>query len=85
MHIIDSNRYQPLVFFLFHNLIYLMPFKITDEYDRESLRFEKGDQVWYRPGSLDELLRIKSQHPTARLIAGNTDVGNNFWIDSSFR
>ncbi|MFH4973423.1 hypothetical protein AB6A40_000132 [Gnathostoma spinigerum] len=33
------------------------------------------DYIWYQPADLDELLDLKMKHPTAKLIAGNTEVG----------
>ncbi|XP_069810295.1 xanthine dehydrogenase/oxidase isoform X2 [Dendropsophus ebraccatus] len=36
----------------------------------------RGDGVtWYQPSSLNELLHLKAQHPTAKLVVGNTEVG----------
>ncbi|XP_042260124.1 xanthine dehydrogenase/oxidase isoform X3 [Thunnus maccoyii] len=41
----------------------------------QSLRFH-GDRVaWLQPGSLDEFLRLKWEHPDARVVVGNTEVG----------
>ena len=36
----------------------------------------KGDFVtWIRPASLDELLELKMKHPKAKLVIGNTEIG----------
>ena len=51
--------------------------QITDNYDEESLEFERDGQIWFRPGCIDDLLKIINEHPKAKLIAGNTDIGNN--------
>jgi xanthine dehydrogenase/oxidase len=31
--------------------------------------------TWHRPTSLSRLLELKAQHPTAKLVVGNTEVG----------
>lgn len=49
--------------------------KINDVYNRESLVFRSESVVWYRPTNLQELLRLKNQHPHAKIIVGNTEVG----------
>jgi len=36
---------------------------------------------WYKPTSLQSLLTIKDQHPSGRLVAGNTEVG----IETKFK
>ena len=41
------------------------------------LKFERDGQIWFRPGCIDDLLKIINEHPKAKLIAGNTDVGND--------
>ncbi|KAM3585325.1 uncharacterized protein V6R79_014495 [Siganus canaliculatus] len=36
----------------------------------------RGDRVtWLQPDSLDEFLRLKWEHPDARVVVGNTEVG----------
>lgn len=36
----------------------------------------KGPEVtWYRPTTLEELLKLKLQFPQAKIIVGNTEVG----------
>ncbi|CAI5770855.1 dehydrogenase oxidase [Podarcis lilfordi] len=36
----------------------------------------KGERVmWFQPSSLKELLVLKAQYPTAKLVVGNTEVG----------
>ncbi|KAJ8353447.1 hypothetical protein SKAU_G00210140 [Synaphobranchus kaupii] len=42
---------------------------------QRQLRF-KGERVlWIQPSSLPELLELKGQYPTAKLVVGNTEVG----------
>lgn len=49
--------------------------KVSDALDRQSIVFY-GDRVtWYRPNSLTELLAIKLEHPHAKIIVGNSEVG----------
>ena len=36
----------------------------------------KSDRVtWYRPTLLNDLLELKYKYPTARLVVGNTEIG----------
>uniref|UniRef100_A0A5S6QUG8 FAD-binding PCMH-type domain-containing protein n=1 Tax=Trichuris muris TaxID=70415 RepID=A0A5S6QUG8_TRIMR len=54
---------------------------VTMKYDEEYLRFESDGCVFYRPTSLQDLLQLKNLHPTAKLIAGNTEL----FMDERFR
>ena len=38
--------------------------------------FESCNVVWHRPGSLRELLQIKKDNPDAKIVGGNTMLGN---------
>nr|AOE46690.1 xanthine dehydrogenase [Drosophila bipectinata] len=49
--------------------------QLTDAYDSQNLVFSSDRVSWYRPTSLDELLQLKAQHPSAKLVVGNTEVG----------
>ncbi|XP_070813717.1 xanthine dehydrogenase/oxidase [Chaetodon trifascialis] len=40
-----------------------------------SLCFRGDRAVWLQPHSLDEFLRLKWEHPDARVVVGNTEVG----------
>ncbi|KAI4788227.1 hypothetical protein KUCAC02_035990, partial [Chaenocephalus aceratus] len=40
-----------------------------------SLCFRGPRSAWFQPGSLRELLRLKWEHPEARVVVGNTEVG----------
>eukprot|EP00057_Strongylocentrotus_purpuratus_P024304 XP_011678778.1 PREDICTED: xanthine dehydrogenase/oxidase [Strongylocentrotus purpuratus] len=46
----------------------------TKEYIR-SLTFKGPRVTWHRPLTLNELLDLKTKHPTAKLIGGNTEIG----------
>ncbi|XP_058982542.1 xanthine dehydrogenase [Musca domestica] len=49
--------------------------QLNTQWDSETLVF-KGERVtWYRPSTLEELLKLKSQYPQAKLVVGNTEVG----------
>lgn len=40
-----------------------------------ALRASNGESTWWRPTSLAQLLQIKQEHPEARIVVGNTEVG----------
>lgn len=42
----------------------------------------RTDRFW-APHTLDELARLRMQHPEARLLAGSTDIG--LWVNKQFR
>ncbi|CAN9498296.1 unnamed protein product [Ophioblennius macclurei] len=41
----------------------------------KSLRFHGDRTTWLQPASLDEFLHLKWEHPDARVVVGNTEVG----------
>ncbi|MGB1311915.1 MAG: xanthine dehydrogenase small subunit, partial [Leucothrix sp.] len=45
--------------------------------------FSQGNERFFAPTSLDELLQLKSKYPEATILAGGTDVG--LWINKQFR
>uniref|UniRef100_A0A1I8JGL0 Xanthine dehydrogenase n=1 Tax=Macrostomum lignano TaxID=282301 RepID=A0A1I8JGL0_9PLAT len=47
----------------------------ADKFDSESLIFQSAFATWHRPTSLEELLKLKQDHPDAKIINGNTEVG----------
>ena len=49
--------------------------QLNDKYDAASLVFKSARTTWYRPTELKHLLELKQQHPDARLVVGNTEVG----------
>lgn len=50
--------------------------KLSDAYDNETLLFTNERNVsWFRPTTLDELLKFKKENPSARIVVGNTEVG----------
>ncbi|XP_041821919.1 xanthine dehydrogenase/oxidase isoform X2 [Chelmon rostratus] len=48
---------------------------LTKAQKSASLRFRGDRAVWLQPDSLDEFLRLKWEHPDARVVVGNTEVG----------
>lgn len=34
--------------------------------------------MWLQPNTLDEFLQLKWEHPNARVVVGNTEVGQSF-------
>ncbi|XP_075974596.1 xanthine dehydrogenase-like [Anticarsia gemmatalis] len=49
--------------------------KLNPRYSEECLYFQGENVTWIRPKTLEDLLRIKSQYPTAKLVAGNSEIG----------
>lgn len=49
--------------------------RVSDALDRQSLVFYGETVTWYRPTTLSDLLAIKMEHPHAKIIVGNTEVG----------
>ena len=41
------------------------------------LRFRGERVLWVQPASLQELLDFKAQYPNAKLVVGNTEVGES--------
>lgn len=48
---------------------------LSDELDKRSIAFYGKRVTWYRPNNINELLTLKLQHPNAKIIVGNTEVG----------
>lgn len=49
--------------------------KLSNSLDLQSIAFHGENIVWYRPNNLNDLLDLKLEHPHAKLIVGNTEVG----------
>uniref|UniRef100_A0A1I8GP54 FAD-binding PCMH-type domain-containing protein n=1 Tax=Macrostomum lignano TaxID=282301 RepID=A0A1I8GP54_9PLAT len=49
--------------------------QLTDRYDASELRFTSDRVTWHRPVSLERLLQLKSEHPEAKLVVGNSEIG----------
>lgn len=50
-------------------------------YNREELLISNRGVTWYQPINLQSLLEYKHQHPSCKLIVGNTEVG----IETQFK
>jgi xanthine dehydrogenase/oxidase len=44
-------------------------------YDPKTIQIAGSDIIWHQPLSLRQLVDIKTAHPNARLVVGNTEVG----------
>lgn len=42
---------------------------------QKQLRFEGERVTWIQASTLQELLDLKAQHPDAKLVVGNTEIG----------
>lgn len=49
--------------------------QMSNQLDRQYLMFKGKNVTWYRPNFLDELLALKKEHPAAKIIVGNSEVG----------
>lgn len=49
--------------------------KITDALDKRSIVFYGKRVSWYRPNNINDLMALKLEHPNAKIIVGNTEVG----------
>ena len=50
--------------------------KLNDAYDKETLMFINDRGIhWYRPSTLQQMLQFRKDHPEAKIINGNTEVG----------
>ncbi|CAG0901568.1 unnamed protein product, partial [Darwinula stevensoni] len=50
---------------------------LNPKYAADSLVFKGSRVTWYRPASLEEMLRLKTAYPEARIVHGNTEVGKH--------
>ena len=51
---------------------------MTDKYDTEQMVFKGQRVTWIRPCTLEQLIDLKTKYPSARLVVGNTEIGNNY-------
>ncbi|XP_066551006.1 xanthine dehydrogenase/oxidase [Amia ocellicauda] len=73
MKLFDPSEFTPLD--QTQDFIFPPELLLLDKGACKQLRF-KGERVlWIQPSNLTELLDLKSQHPTAKLVVGNTEVG----------
>jgi len=48
---------------------------VNSDFDNQCLEFRGKSVTWFRPTSLHQLLTIKQQHPDAKIVVGNTELG----------
>lgn len=48
---------------------------VSDALDKRNIVFYGNRVTWYRPNNINDLLALKLQHPNAKIIVGNTEVG----------
>jgi hypothetical protein len=48
---------------------------MDSNFDSQFLVIKGKRATWYRPTKLEDLLYLKSEYPHARIIVGNTEVG----------
>lgn len=77
--LVDNKLYEPGKFVPYdpsQEPIFPPELKLSNGYDVENLFFENERGVkWYRPTELKMLLHLKKLHPSAKLVAGNTEIG----------
>ncbi|KAJ0175481.1 hypothetical protein K1T71_008640 [Dendrolimus kikuchii] len=49
--------------------------KLSSIYDEQYLIYRGKNSTWYRPTELSTMLTLKEQHPEAKIVVGNTEVG----------
>ncbi|XP_034827356.1 xanthine dehydrogenase [Maniola hyperantus] len=49
--------------------------KLSPIYDEQYLIYRSEKTVWYRPTSLQSIIKLKNQYPEAKIVVGNTEVG----------
>ncbi|KAH8273140.1 hypothetical protein KR018_006412 [Drosophila ironensis] len=69
----ERSEFQPLV--PSQEPIFPPELQLNEDYDSESVVFSSDRVSWYRPTSLEELLKLKAKYPNAKLVVGNTEVG----------
>jgi xanthine dehydrogenase/oxidase len=48
---------------------------MDSNFDSQFLVIKGKRATWYRPTKLEDFLYLKSEYPQARIIVGNTEVG----------
>lgn len=49
--------------------------QLSDALDKTSIAFYGKRVTWLRPNNINDLLALKLEHPNAKIIVGNTEVG----------
>lgn len=66
----DFKPYDPT-----QEIIFPPELKVDRELQTSYVEFHGPRVSFYRPSSLSQLLQLKSRHPAAKIIVGNTEVG----------
>ena len=56
-------------------IIFPPKLQLSSNLDEEYLVIKGKNVAWYRPNTFTELLSLKEQHPLAKIICGNTEIG----------
>ncbi|XP_027209904.2 xanthine dehydrogenase/oxidase isoform X1 [Penaeus vannamei] len=66
----DFQPYDPT-----QELIFPPELKVQTEWETQYVEFRGPRVTFHRPNTLSQLLKLKTEHPQARIIVGNTEVG----------
>ncbi|XP_037795303.1 xanthine dehydrogenase/oxidase-like [Penaeus monodon] len=69
----DTEEFQP--YDPSQDIIFPPELKLHPEWQRQNLVFRGPRVSYFRPSSLSQLLSLKAEHPGARIVVGNTEVG----------
>ena len=59
------------------NYFYL-PVQTSSKFESEELVYRGERVTWYRPTTLNSLLDLKAKYCDAKLVIGNTEIGELF-------
>ncbi|ODN01214.1 Xanthine dehydrogenase [Orchesella cincta] len=66
----EFKKYDPKA-----DIIFPSELQLNKNLRKQSLKFQGSDVTWLKPSSLEELLKIKQQHPNSKCVGGNTELG----------
>ncbi|XP_071454952.1 xanthine dehydrogenase isoform X2 [Hetaerina americana] len=69
----DTSKFKP--YDSSQEPIFPPELKLSPILDHQYLAIKGPRVTWYRPTTLDQLLLLKHNHPQAKIIVGNTEVG----------
>lgn len=72
-HIFDRSSFLP--YDSSQEPIFPPELKLTSVYDEQYLIYKGKGTTWHRPTTIDTILKLKEQHPDAKIVVGNTEVG----------
>ena len=56
-------------------MIFFVQFQLNATFDNEYLLLKGERTTWHKPRTLDQILELKAHYPAAKIINGNTEVG----------